>query len=340
MDKLRALQYFVTAAEEGSLSAAARRFEVSVPAVAKLVTALEKSLAARLVSRAARGLTLTSDGETYLDACRPLLQELSLADERVSAAAERPRGLLTVGAPSFVAQHCVLPALLEFHARYPDIHVDVRLFGYASDVDPNAADLFVLAGWWDHPGMVQRRIAHSHFMVCAAPSYWAAHGIPQHPEELSRHVCALFRNPRGTILDVWRCERGGKEESVTVTGWLVSDHRDILLDAALAGEGVVRTSDLTIPAHVQGGRLVPVLVDWRFKDAPPISVLYRPSTRRNPRARVFMEFLTDFLRGREARRAADVKVKVAPEKPYWYRRGFARASSARPGERSRNSSTA
>src|SRR5688572_18777719 len=127
MDKLRALHYFVTAAERGSFTAAARRFEVSVPAVAKLVTALEKSLGARLVNRAARGLTLTADGESYLEACRPLLQELTLADERVNGSAARPRGLLTVGAPSFVAQHCVLPALVDFHARYPDIHVDVRL---------------------------------------------------------------------------------------------------------------------------------------------------------------------------------------------------------------------
>jgi LysR family transcriptional regulator, regulator for bpeEF and oprC len=331
MDKLRALQYFVAAAEEGSFTGAARRIEVSVPAVAKLVTALEKSLGARLVNRAARGLTLTSDGASYLEACRPLLQELTLADERVNGSAARPRGLLTVGAPSFVAQHCVLPALVDFHARYPDIHVDVRLCGYASDVDPNSADLFVLAGWPEHPSMVQRRIAHSRFVVSAAPGYWVSHGVPQHPQELQRHVCLLFRNPRGTILDVWRYEREGREGSVTVTGWLVSDHRDILLDAALAGEGVVRTSDLTLPAHVQsGGRLVPVLVDWDMKDAPPISVLYRPSQGRNPRLRLFMNFLTGFLREREARREARVTVKVAPEKPYWYLRGFARASTSRP----------
>src|SRR5688572_16514553 len=221
MDKLRALQYFVAAAEKGSLTAAARRFEVSVPAVAKLVTSLDKSLGVRLVNRAARGLTLTADGESYLEACRPLLQELTLADERISGAAARPRGLLTVAAPSFVAQHCVLPALVDFHARYPDVHVDVRLSVYAGDAE--SADLFVLAGWPEHAGMVQRRIAHSWFVVLAAPKYWASHGMPRDPQELQDHVCLLFRNPRGTILDVWRYERDGTEKSVTVTGWLVSD---------------------------------------------------------------------------------------------------------------------
>lgn len=328
MDKLRALQYFVTAAERGSFTAAARAFEVSVPAVAKLVTALENVLGTRLVNRATRGLTLTSDGQTYLEGCRPLLQELDHIEDLVRHASIKPHGLLTVAAPSFVAQHCVLPALAKFHARYPDIHVDLRLCGYASDVDPHSADLFFLAGWPEHPAMIQKRIAHSRFMICASPSYWATHGVPQHPDELRRHTCLLFRNPRGTILDVWRYERDGKGGAVTVTGWLVSDHRDILLDAAIAGEGVVRTSDLTMPENFLG-KLVPALADWELKDAPPIHVLYRPNQRRNPRARLFIDFITTFLHEREARRDIGAPARAAPEKPYWYRRGFARASGAK-----------
>src|SRR6186997_229073 len=99
MDKLRALEYFVAAAEEGSLSGAARRFEVSIPAVAKMVTSLEKRLGTPLFDRGSQGLSLTADGERYLVGCRPLLEELAAVDESMGTATERPQGEVVVGAP-------------------------------------------------------------------------------------------------------------------------------------------------------------------------------------------------------------------------------------------------
>ena len=91
MDKLRALQYFIAATEEGSFSGAARRLEVSVPAVGKMINALERAVGATLVERSSRGLVVTADGRAYLDACRPLLEQLDAADSVVSRAGARPR---------------------------------------------------------------------------------------------------------------------------------------------------------------------------------------------------------------------------------------------------------
>ena len=98
MDKLRALQYFIAAAEAGSLSGAARRLEVSVPAVGKMITALERDIGTTLVERTSRGLVVTADGRSYLDACRPLLEQLEAADAAVSKSGSKPRGTLVVGA--------------------------------------------------------------------------------------------------------------------------------------------------------------------------------------------------------------------------------------------------
>ena len=94
MDKLRAIEYFVAAAEEGSFSGAARRLEVSIPAIAKLINGLERSLGAKLFDRASQGITLTADGVRYLEACQPLLEQVSAADEAVSGANVRARGRL------------------------------------------------------------------------------------------------------------------------------------------------------------------------------------------------------------------------------------------------------
>jgi len=147
MDKLRSLQYFVAAAEAGSFTAAARRLELSVPAIAKLVTSLERSLGVLLFERTVHGLKLTASGASYLEACQPLLQDLTAADEAVSRAAQRPGGTLTLGAHAQLAHHVLLPALATFHARYPEIQIDLRVIQRSSDADAAAVDVFLLHGW-------------------------------------------------------------------------------------------------------------------------------------------------------------------------------------------------
>ena len=326
MDKLRALQYFVSAAEEHSFSGAARHFEVSVPAISKHITALERSLDARLFERTAHGLTLTADGVNYLEACQPLLEQIAAADEAVTGAVARPRGALVVGAMSHLAQHCIVPALPQFHARYPDIQLDLRVVNRASEIDASAVDIFVLLGWPANTGLVQRVIAQTRQLTCASPAYWAANGVPQRPNDLQRHVCFTFRNPEGTVIDLWRYKRKGVEESVVVNGWLSSNHRDVNLDTILAGEGVGRISDLSAQAHFASGRLTPVLLDWEMMDAPPVNLMYRPNQRRNSRVKVFIDFVTGVFRDLEAAREQGVSVR-AVDRPDWYGRRFGHVSA-------------
>ena len=326
MDKLRALQYFVAAAEERSLSGAARRLEVSIPAVAKLVNALEKNLGASLFERSFQGLALTADGERYLESCQPLLEQLAEADEAVGAAAVRARGMLVVGAPAFVSQNCLGPSLARFHARYPDIELDLRIVNRVTDPLAEAVEVFILFGWHDAPDMVQKPVGHNRYVVLASPAYWSTHGMPRRPRDLEAHQCFAFRNPHGTLLDLWEFERGEEKEAARVRGWLASSHRNLLFDAALAGEGVVRSSDLLVQAHVRLGRLVPALTDWTPLHAPPVSVLFRPKHRRTPRVRAFVEFAEEVFRRLEVEREGGIA--AAAQRPEWYGTHYGRASSA------------
>jgi DNA-binding transcriptional LysR family regulator len=102
------------------------RFEaVSIPAVAKLITALERELGARLFDRTFRGLTLTDGGQRYLEGRRSLIDQLHAADGAIGGAASRLRSTVTIGTRESIAQHCILPALPRFRARYPDIQIDL-----------------------------------------------------------------------------------------------------------------------------------------------------------------------------------------------------------------------
>jgi DNA-binding transcriptional LysR family regulator len=116
---------------------------------------------------------------------------------------------------------------------------------------------------------------------------------------------------------------------VAVSGWLISSHRDVALDLALSGEGVVRLTDFTILPHVRGGRLVPVLLEWEMPDAPPLHLLYRPNQRRNPRVRLFVDFITEVFGEIDAERGGASQHTERPR--WWARRGRASAAIERRG---------
>lgn len=321
MDKLRALQYFVAAAEAGSFAGAARRHEVSVPAIQKLVTALERNLGVTLFERTSQGLTLTASGASYLESCRPLLEELAAADDAASRSAQRPSGTLAIGAHPQLAHHLLLPALPRFHARYPDIQIDFRVIHRLTNADAGTVDVFVLHGWPEANDFVQRRLGYTKSLIVAAPEYWQAHGIPQRPGELAQRACMLMRNPAGILIDLWEFERGGEKASVTVGGWLSSNDREVVLDAVLAGEGIGRFNQITTLAHLQSGRLVAALLDWEVQGGPPVNLLYRPNQRRTPRVRLFVDFVAALLR------EVEMESGGGAERPHWHRRGYGRASS-------------
>jgi DNA-binding transcriptional LysR family regulator len=327
MDKLRALQYFIVAAEERSLSGAARRLAVSVPAVAKLVTALERNVGTDLFERTARGLALTADGQRYRETCGPILEQLAQADAAIAPQAGRPRGTLVIGAPAFLMQHQILPALTAFHDRYPDIQIDHRVVGRPADPASGRVDVFVLMGWPRAEGLVHRRIAETKLITCASPAYWALHGLPREPQDMERYTCFPFVNPEGTTVDVWHYTRGDERRTVNVHGWLASDHRDVGLHAVLAGEGVGRFTDITVREYLRTGQLVQALADWDMLDAPPINLMYRAAHRRNPRVRPFVDFITEHFR-RQALAQESGNALVPAARPYWYGRNLSRASAA------------
>ena len=327
MDKLRAVSYFIAAARCRSFSGAARQMDVSVPAITRLVSALERNLGVSLLERTPHGVTLTADGTRYLSICQPLLRQLDEADETLRGAASRPKGTLVLGCPDILSQHCILPFLPEFRARYPEIQLDIRNVDKPGAPDADVAEVHVVFGWPDRPGLISRRLASTRSLICGSPEYWAGHGKPERIRELEQHSCLLFRDQEGTVIDFWEHERLGRKESVSVSGWLVSSHRDDVLQAVLRGQGIARFTDLSVRELLRSGQLVPVLLDWETRQAPPIVLMYRSSQRRLPRVRLFIEFLTTIFDRMQRERPPEFAVHLEPERPNWYRRRHDRASA-------------
>jgi LysR family transcriptional regulator, regulator for bpeEF and oprC len=331
MDKLRALHYFAAAAEASSFSAAGRRFGVSVAAVAKLVGALERELGMRLFERSAQGLALTAGGTAYLEACRPALAQIADADEQASALTSGVRGTVVVGVQPVIAQECLTQALPRFNALYPEIQLDVRYFMQPTEEQLRGVDVLCTMGWPQHAGdLVRRQIGAASFVVCAAPSYWAVHGMPRHPRDLEQHNCLCIRSNVGSVMDLWHFSQGGERVSVAVSGWLVADnaHRDMVRDLMISGAGVARILDWhkRKGREIDSGVLVPALTDWTLDEVPPVNLLYPPSVRRIPRVRLFIDFATQLFRDIEQQREIHAP---STSMPRWLKAKRPRASATR-----------
>ena len=332
MDKLRALHYLAVAAAEKSFSGAARALGVSVPAVAKMINALEKQLGVQLFERTARGITLTAGGASYLDACAPALAQLNDADEQARALAVRLKGTLVVGVQHVIARGCLTAALPRFHARHPDIELDVRDFQQVTEAQMSGVDVMLVMGWPKVLDLVCRRIAAGRFIVVASPAYWAAHGMPERPRDLEQHVCLTIRGVAGTVMDEWSFSRRAEQETVRARGWLTTSnaHRDLVVELGLEGHGVMRILDWTNLPHLASGMLVQALTDWESTEAVPVNLLYSANARRIPRARVFIDFVNELFSDLNRARGRHVE---GTERPAWLNRPNARASDfiVRPG---------
>jgi LysR family transcriptional regulator, regulator for bpeEF and oprC len=330
MDKLKAIQYFLAAAQSGSLSAAARQQGVTLQAVAKLVSALEAELGATLFHRGSRGLQLTADGTQYAEACAPLLAQLQAADDGLRQSRQRPQGTLVVGGTPFLLQHGIVPALSAFHASYPDLTLDLRAVLHLEEAAAKDCDLLLLHGWFEAGAWVRRELPVMAQVTAASPDYWKRQGFPRHPRDLARHNCLCYRNPYGKLLDLWRYRQAGAQgevvEEVVVRGWLHSNHRDNLLALALDHGGVMRIAFATAQADLASGRLVRALVDWELMDPPPLAMYFRPELRRTLRLRVFADFAATLCT--ELAQVTDALGHASVDgRPAWHHGNSRRASS-------------
>lgn len=319
--KLRGLEYLVAVVDCGGFNAAARHLGVAAPSVHRLVQALETELGMPLIDRSAQPLQPTPYAVAYVERARTLLQELRELDASLHDQTTAPKGTITLAAHTVVLQF-VLPALLpRFHQRHPEIRLDIIEAGTSRDLSKLGTDAMLQFGWPPQQDAILRTLAETRWLVVATPAYWARHGIPEHPQDLARHPCAVFRTPFGEILRQWVFEKGGSRIAVTVDGWLVSDNRQVQDAALQAGQVVARINDLTAHPGIEDGSLQPVLLDWTGLNSPPLSLIFKRSLARQPRMRAWVDFMAEQVTQLTVRRLPAGLPPVQPaERPDWWRR--------------------
>lgn len=283
------LAFFSLLARQPSLAAAAQALGVTPPAVSRRLAALERRLGVRLLNRTTRRLSLTPEGERYLEDGEAILRDIERLERSLSASREQPQGLLRIGAGFGFGRRHLGPAISDFVRDWPDVEVILHLADRALDLTEHALDIGIRFGPPPDARILARRIAANRRLLCAAPAYLATRGTPQTPRELAAHDCIVIREHERAFNN-WQLTDGSTQVTVKVRSPLAVNHGEIAVDWALAGHGIVLRSEWDIAADLRSGRLVRVLPEWAGS-AADIHAVYPQRHLLSAKVRVFLDFL-------------------------------------------------
>lgn len=287
------LAVFEAAARTGSFSGAARELNLTPSAVSRTVARTEARLGVRLMIRTTRSLTLTAEGEAYLQAARRILTDLDDAEQAI-ADQGAPRGRLRVSVSQSHGRLHVVPLLGAFTALYPHILVDISLTDAVVDIAAGQADVGVRSGPLDDSGLTARKVGQTRRVIVASPDYLARRGTPMAPEDLHTHNCLNFNFRRAE--PVWPFVRDGQEFRLTVQGGIEANNGETLGQLAADGVGITRVGAFSVADAITAGRLVPLLEDFNPGDVENTHAVFVGGANTPARVRVFVDFLAERLK--------------------------------------------
>lgn len=284
------IEAFVAVATEGSFVKAAAARTLSTSTLSEAVRSLEQRLGVRLFDRTTRRVALTVAGVELLAQARPALEALRMATASAAALRHHAAGALRLNVSNSLAATMIGPTLARFLDAYPGIAVEISVADDVEEIIGGAYDAGIRHGWRVGLGMAAAPIsAPQPMLVAGAPAYLAKRPPPHTPQDLPLHHCIRLRLADGGFFS-WRFEKDGVPVEVAVTGPLIVDANELLVQAALDGVGLIYISAEHIAQAIGQGRLTPLLQDWA---PPPTSYYLYYSERSKPSTplRMFIDFL-------------------------------------------------
>jgi DNA-binding transcriptional LysR family regulator len=290
------MQAFARVVEAGSFTKAAETLHMSKTTVTQLVQQLEARLRVKLLNRTTRKVNVTADGAAYYQRVIRLLADLDDAETSLPGTASSPSGRLRVDVPSPLARLILVPALPEFHARYPDIQIDMGVSDRIVDIIDENVDCVVRGGELMDLSLMARKVADLELGVFAAPQYLARAGTPVHPRELedSHHRVVGFLWARTGKPVPYALHNASENLHIKGRHVLAVDDGNAYLAAGLAGMGVLWLPTYMSAAHVVSGELVPLFKDWQL-DPMPLYVAYPPNRHVSLKLRVFIDWVVALM---------------------------------------------
>jgi len=295
MDRLQSMRVFQQVVDDGSFAAAARKFDMSAAVVTRLVGDLEDHLGVRLLHRTTHGLSLTDEGDTFLDYGRRLLDTSAELDSELTGKISGPSGWVRVTASPLMAEGMLAPSRRGRYQRYPQLHLDISADDRIADMARDGFDIALRSGAPNSDTVVARQIGTFGRTVCASPEYLHAHGTPTHPRDLEHH--RLLTNSASPTLNrwAWTDPQNQGEGELQANGHTRADNTALLVSLVLQGLGIARIHDLSALPLIRQGRLVPILREYFVSPQVPIHAVILQERHRLPKIRACIDYWAEWM---------------------------------------------
>lgn len=287
------LKLFGRVAALGSLSAVARERDVPVSQVSRALARIEKRCAARLVHRSTHGLTLSAEGETFLDYCQRIIGSFDELQGEFASRAGEASGRVRVAASTVVAQYLLVPSLSELHRRHPRLSIDLEVSDRLADLVRDGLDIAIRTATALPEQLVARRMGTLGRALYAAPAYAAAQGLPEHPDELAAH--RLVTNSAAPQLNHWPFIVDGQPCKRVAEGFWSCNDTGLAAEMVLQGLGIGRLSTIVAAPLLRRGLLLPVLAGHVDPQPVPLYAVMSSGRQRLPKIRACLDFWAECL---------------------------------------------
>ncbi|MBS7456431.1 LysR family transcriptional regulator [Coralloluteibacterium stylophorae] len=285
---------FVKVVEQGSFISAARALRLPKTTVSRKVQELEERLGAQLLHRTTRRLGLTEAGNVYYEHSQRIARDLAEAESAVTQLQAGPRGWLRFTAPYSIGIDKIAPLLGEFHARHPEVRVEMLLSNEPLDLIAGEIDVALRIGNLPDSNLIARPLGSLRIEAYAGTSYIERHGEPLHPDDLQHHrVLAMTKHRRGNAY-CWTLDDGDGPRDFPVNPVLVANDPAALKGALLCGEGIIMGADMMVKTAVEKGLVRRVLAGWSGGEYALNAVFPRGHVQ-SPKVRAFVDFLLEHV---------------------------------------------
>lgn len=309
MDRLHAMQVFSRIVELGGFGRAADDLGLPRASVTLAIQQLEAHLGVQLLQRTTRQVRATLDGEAYYQRCQLLLADLDDLESSLSTQRGKPRGTLRVDMPASFGSTWIVPRLMDFYRRYPDLQLDIGFHDHQVHLQREGVDCAIRAGKVSDQALVARPIVRIEQVTCASVDYLHTWGTPQRLEDLAAHRAINFPSSSGRFFP-FEFEASAGVRTVEMPAVLTVNGADAYVAACEAGFGLIQAPWYHVERQLRQGSLVRVLADYPVP-AWPISAVYPPHRQLSPRVRVFIDWVIEQLHGVAAQQP-DLMHKSSP----------------------------
>lgn len=293
MDRIEEMKTFVAIAEEGGFAAAAHRLGLSPPTITRTISALEERLGAMLVKRTSRSLSLTDAGARFLIDVRRILQELDDAQQSAAGSTASARGELSITASVLFGQIHVMPFLLDYMDKQPNVRVQALFVDRVVNLLEEGVDVGIRVGHLQDSTMKAIKVGDVRKIIVGSPEYGSRVGMPTHPRELAHHRVIMptsaYTSPE------WKFLTEDEEFSVRLVPSLTVSTNSAAITAATQSWGLTRILSYQACDELADGRLQILLS--KFEPPPlPIHVVYHEVSYRSAKVKTFVDYAVDHLR--------------------------------------------